>query len=739
MKRLLIVESPAKIKTISKFLPKDFKIMSTMGHVKDLPESKMGVEINSDIVIDYEVLDGKKKTLDDICKEAKGADEVFLAPDPDREGEIIAWHVEQEIIKNVKNVGKIHRIAFNEITKTAIEEAISHPGNVDLNKVSAQQARRILDRVVGYEVSPVLWRKITKGLSAGRVQSVALRIICDRETEIRNFKPEEFWTIEATFICDAGKISAPLYSIKGKKIDLKNETQAKKALEGAKLQKYLISSIKDTKRLKNPNPPFMTSTLQQASYNKLGLSVQRTMQVAQNLYEGINLGEDSPVALITYMRTDSLRISDTALGQVREFISKNYSKSYLPTKSNIYVKGKAQDAHEAIRPVDVSVLPDHVRKFATKEQSDLYELIWKRFVASQSTAAEYAQRQVTLEGGDYKFRVTGSTLIFDGFLKIYKDEDEAESDVKLVIPKNIKESDSAELSESNAKQHFTQPPARFTEASLVKDLEKEGIGRPSTYASILKTIQARSYTSLDAKKRFLPTDLGFAVVNMLVQNLPKIMDLKFTAHMEEDLDKIAQGDSERDKVVKDFYHDFEKDLEVFKGETKKYSEPTEIMCPECKNHKLIIRFGKSGEFLGCPGYPDCKYTSNFKRTDDGTVVITEPEKPELLSENCPECKSPLRQLQGRFGKFTSCSGYPKCNYIKQEKASFKCLQCNKGDIVKRVSKSGEFWACNKYPECKFLIPGILQETPCPKCHRPFMIKKVSRQGEFLFCSLKDCK
>jgi DNA topoisomerase-1 len=744
MKKLLIVESPAKIKTIAKFLGKDFKILSTMGHVMDLPPKRLGVTMEDGIEIEYEVIENKDKTIAEIIKAAKGADEIYLAPDPDREGEIIAWHVEEEIIKALKKKGlkdSIHRITFNEITKPAIEDAIAHPGDVDMQKVAAQQARRILDRWVGYEVSPILWRKITKGLSAGRVQSVALKIICDREEAIRGFKPEEYWTIDGEFAQGKAKLVAPLTHINKKKPEIKDKKEADKVV--AELQKtdFIVESIEDKKRLKNPYAPFMTSTLQQAAYNQLGFSVKKTMQVAQNLYEGVALDDPhSPVALITYMRTDSLRLSETALKQARSFIEKNIGKDYLPSSANFYErksKTKAQEAHEAIRPIDPTLTPDKVRPYLAPDQAKLYTLIWKRFVASQMKPAEYAQRQVTIQGGKYTFKATGSTLIFDGFLNVYGESEEEDKEDKVVIPKELKVKTATDLKKIDPKQHFTQPPPRYTEASLVKELEKEGIGRPSTYATILNTIRTRAYTELDTKKRFVPSELGMKVSKMLSENLPDIMDVKFTAGMEEDLDKVENGELERDKLLKDFYKGFSKELKAFRGE-EKVAESTEITCPECKKAKLVIRFGKTGSFLGCPRYPECKFTSNFKRAEDGTIELVKTAAPQLLDKKCPKCGKPLRQLVGRFGPFVACSGYPECKYIEQEKASFPC-PLDGGDVVKRRWRGGTFWGCGNYPKCKFAIFGDIENTPCPKCKSPYLIKKVDKEGNVtLRCGNKEC-
>lgn len=744
MKKLLIVESPAKIKTISKFLGKDFKIMSTMGHVKDLPPKKIGVTINGTIDIEYTAIKDKEKTIAEICKAASQAEEIYLAPDPDREGEIIAWHIEKEIEKVAKKA-KIYRISFNEITKSAVQEAIDNPHEVDLNKVAAQQARRVLDRWVGYEVSPILWKKITSGLSAGRVQSVALRLICDREEAIRGFKPEEYWTIAGLFKHADGTIEAMLTQIGKEKAEITNKEQADAILAKLEKSEYHIESITDKERTKNPLPPFMTSTLQQAAFNQLGFSVKKTMQLAQQLYEGVPFEDPkTPVALITYMRTDSLRLSDTAITQAREFISKNFDKEYLPANAIVYAKGKskdvkAQDAHEAIRPIDAAIAPDKAARYLPKDLARLYELIWKRFIASQMKSALYAQRQVVIKGGTFIFKVTGSSLIFDGFLKVYLVEEDDEKEEKVTLPLTIKKNDPLNAQKITPKQHFTQPPPKYTEASLVKELEKEGIGRPSTYATILNTIRERSYTAVDTKKRFTPTELGMTVTKMLTDNLPRIMDIKFTANLEEHLDKVAQGELDRDTLLRSFYGPFSESVLAFKGKDgKRTPEPTEITCPKCKKAKLAIRFGKAGEFLGCMGYPACDFTTNFKRNEQGEIEMVKAPEPQMLDEKCPQCGKPLRQLIGKYGPFIACSGYPECKYIHHIKAKFPC-PVDGGEVVQRKWRGGTFWGCSNYPKCKFAVFGDIEETPCPQCKLPFLVKKVDKQGNItLFCSNKEC-
>ena len=743
MKKLIIVESPAKIKTISKILGKDYHLMSTMGHIIDLPPKKIGVEITKKgIEIEYVPIKDKDQVIDEIRKAAKSADTIFLAPDPDREGEIIAWHVFKEIEKLAKNKD-IYRISFNEITAPAIHEAIEHPGKIDLDKVAAQQARRVLDRWVGYQVSPILWKKVAPGLSAGRVQSVALRLIVDREEAIRNFKPEEYWTIDGVFKFKKESFIAALAQIGKKKLELSAKKETDAIVADLPKQSYIIEKVEDKTRNKNPLPPFMTSTLQQAAYNRLGFSVKKTMQVAQKLYEGVSLGDpSSPVALITYMRTDSLRLSDTALKGTRDFITRNYTKEYLPPTANLYEKkskGKTQDAHEAIRPVDVSITPDAVKKYLNPDQAKLYTLIWQRSVASQMKPALYAQRTVSIKGGIYIFKATGSTLIFDGFLKVYGVDEEEKETAK--IPKDIKAKEPVDLTKIDPKQHFTQPPPRYTEASLVKELEKEGIGRPSTYATIMTTIRERDYTKLDEKKRFVPTELGFAVTRLLVRHLPHIMDTKFTANMEEDLDKIADGELERDKLLREFYKSFQEDLERFKGDddiTKRATVPTGLQCPKCKKNNLNIRFGRSGEFLGCASYPECDFTSNFERDEEGNIKIIKVEEPKILKEKCPQCGQNLRVIHGRFGEFTACTGYPECKFIKREVASFPC-PLDQGEVVRKVWRGGKFWGCDNYPKCKFAVFDEIEEKKCPQCSLPFLIKKVSKDGTVTYlCWDKKC-
>ncbi|MFH1461542.1 MAG: type I DNA topoisomerase [bacterium] len=737
--KLLIVESPAKIKTISKFLGPEFRIMSTFGHVKDLPPKKLGItrdEKDNSIELEYVPLKDKAKTIAEIAKMASKAEEVYLASDPDREGEIISWHIGQEIAKVFKDKSKIFRISFNEITKSAVQKAIEDKSTINMKMVRAQQARRVLDRWVGYQVSPILWKKLAKGLSAGRVQSVAVLLITEREEEVVNFKPEEFWSIHGKFGFNNEEIEAELFKINNKAFKLTNKEETDRALKGIKNAVYAIEQITEKKRLRAPIAPFMTSTLQQDAFNKLGFSVDKTMSVAQKLYEGLPLGDkDTPEALITYMRTDSLRLSDTALNESRGYILDNFGKDYLPKTANNYAKKGAQDAHEAIRPINVKITPKIASMYLTPDQSKLYGLIWKRFIACQMNPAEYFQKQVLINGDKYTFKATGSTLTFDGFLKVYMVDDEKEDELR--IPKGIKEKDSLSLNAIEPKQHFTKPPARYNESSLVKELEKKGIGRPSTYAAIISTIIKRKYVIKDQKK-FMPTELGKAVTKMLTEHLPDIINIKFTAQMEEDLDKIADGKIKRDEVLNQFYEPFAKDLETWGGkDNKKKAIETDIKCPKCKN-KLVIRFGKAGEFLGCSKFPECDFTSQFTRDEQDKIKLVESQPLEEVEIKCPNCGKNLVKKIGRFGPFYACPGYPECKYIHQEALKMPCPQCG-GKIVKRVSKRGSFWGCSNYPKCKFIIPGEIKEEPCPKCKNPYLSIKKDKDGNVtLYCPNKEC-
>ena len=739
--KLLVVESPAKIKTISKFLGKDFVIAATFGHVKDLPENKLGIDLDEkkkSISFEYVVIKDKEKVINEICKKAQKCSEIYLAPDPDREGEIISWHIGQEIERVMKDKATIHRIVFNEITKKAVEKAIENKSIVDIDKVAAQQSRRALDRWVGYEVSPILWKKIGKGLSAGRVQSVALLLVCNREEEIQSFKPVESWSIQALLGAGSDEVEAEAFKQNGKALSIKNKEQADKILADLKKASYVVDDIIEKERLKNPAAPFMTSTLQQDAYNKLGFPVERTMQTAQKLYEGIPLSDKStPEALITYMRTDSTRIADSAVDDVRSFISKEFGEKYLPKKSQVYEKKSGQDAHEAIRPIDVSLHPSFVAKYATPEQAKLYDLIWKRFVACQMAQALFFQRTVHIKADSYLLKLTGSTLMFDGFLKVYLVEED-DADKSKIIPRSIVKGLALDLKNVAGKQHFTQPPARYTEATLIKELEKKGIGRPSTYVAIMLTIQKRKYVTRE-KKRFIPSELGRAVSALLVECFPDIFNVTFTASMEEDLDKIAEGDKTKEELLFSFYKKFSADMEAL-GEVKRgrASIPANLDCPECET-PLLIKFGKTGEFVGCSGYPECKFTSNFKRSEDGLVELVAAAEVVVSDIECPQCGKNLVYKRGRYGEFLACPGYPECKYIYQETLKMPCPKCSK-KVTQRSWKKGKFWGCAGYPDCKFAIFGEVEETPCKKCDALYHVVNKQRDGTTkLSCPTQGCK
>lgn len=743
MKKILIVEASKKVKTISKLLDKNFIVTATNGHIRDLPVKKLGIKIEDcKITIDYENMSGKTKTIKDLIKICKDANEIYLATDPDREGEIISLHVKEIIEENLskKKDLKIKRITYNEISKKAISEGLKNARDIDENLVSAQQARRILDRLVGYQVSPILWKKVSKGLSAGRVQSVALKLVCIRENEIKNFKIEEYWSIHSNFSVENVQLNSELSEINEKKdFKIKNENEAKDIKDKVLKKKFKITSIKDTKRIRKPYAPFITSTLQQAAYNILGFNVQQTMSCAQSLYEGVTL-KDGLQALITYMRTDSTRVSDEALKSLKEFIKSTYGKDYLPSTENVYVKSSsAQDAHEAIRPIDVNILPEDIKSFVEKDLYLLYDLIWKRFVASQMTNVEYLNRQILFNDDkkDFTFKTSGSTITFDGFLKVY--ENVEEDDDKNKIPPLVEKESKVDILSANEKQHFTQPPARYSEATLVKELESNKIGRPSTYASILKTIRDRLYTYLDDKKRFVPTELGFIVSNLLEENMTKIMDLDFTAQMEDKLDSIADGKSTRDDVICDFYKDFSIAVKNFEG--KKFEKTIESTNIKCKNDDcdgtLIIKMGKSGQFVGCSNYPKCSFTSNFKRNEDGSIELIEIKAEEPLDIKCGECGKNLIKRRGRFGEFIACPGYPECKYIHKTLSKALCPKCCLVPLMKRNWKNTVFWGCSSYPKCRYGINGDVIEKNCPKCNFPFLKKNLKDNS--LICAGENCE
>ncbi len=795
-KALVIVESPAKAKTINKFLGKNYLVKASMGHVRDLPKSKLGVDVDHGFSPDYVVIPQRKKVLMELKKAAEKVDDVYLAPDPDREGEAICYHLADELDGPKKN---IHRVMFNEITERAIKEAFQHPGEIDKNLVDAQQARRVLDRLVGYQISPLLWDKVRRGLSAGRVQSVALRLICDREREISAFESEEYWSVHAELSgSEPPPFKAKLVKIDGKTIDIKNQDEAGSVVGELEKLPFEIKKITAKERRRNPVPPFITSKLQQEASRKLGFTAKRTMMIAQRLYEGIELGKEGPVGLITYMRTDSTRVAEEALTEVREYIVDRFGKEMVPPKPNVYRSKKgAQDAHEAIRPTGALRDPEAMASYLDKDELKLYKLIWNRFVASQMPSAVFDETVVDIGAGRFNLRARGSVLKFRGFLALYeegKDEvalkkDSDADEVTGELP-TLKEGEVLTLRSLKPEQHFTQPPPRFTEATLVKELEEQGIGRPSTYAQILSILQNREYVHKKEKK-FIPTELGILVTDLLLQSFADIMESQYTARMEKLLDDIEDGRTDYISTIDEFYKKFSKDLEDAKANmtnVKAQEIPTDEVCdkcgstmvikwgkfghflacsgyPDCRNTReiknyevegsadpdafegetcekcgkaMVIKKGRYGQFLACSGYPDCKNTRRILKGKDGAVAS---KADKLLDEKCPKCESQLLLKQGRYGEFTACSNYPKCKFIKQKEIGVGCPKkdCG-GQVVERRSRRGKlFYGCSNYPNCDFTVWYLPVGEPCPECGYPIVIEKTSkRDGTYHSCIEEDC-
>jgi DNA topoisomerase-1 len=723
-KKIVIVESPTKSKTLKKFLGADFDVIASGGHIMDLPPDRLAVDIEGGFVPQYEPIRGKGKLITSLKKAAKESSEIFLASDPDREGEAIAWHISQ-LIGSDKKVG---RVRFNEITKTAVLEGIKHPDKIDLRKVDAQQARRVLDRLVGYKVSPLLWKTLYKGLSAGRVQSVALRLICEREAEIDVFVPVEYWHIHADLEHEQAVFTARAVKYQSANLEIADEESAKKHEAALKNCEYNVESI-ETKRIsKNPYPPYITSSLQLVAARTLGFSASRTMRIAQELYEGIELGKEGPSGLITYMRTDSVRISDEAKSAVAAFITKEYGSEFLQIRN--YKAGKAsQDAHEAIRPTDVFHTPESIKDYLTKEQFKLYELIWQRFVACMMSSALYDQTKVTIVAGDYELAATERALVFEGFQKVYTDKngDEEES-VKL--PK-LNKKDKCRLLEITPSQHFTKPPPRFTEGTLVKEMEDNGVGRPSTYAQIIKTLLTRKYIAKE-KKSLLPTSLGKEVYLLLIKLFPGLFEVGFTADMEEKLDRVEDGELNWIAVVSDFYKGFEPLLEKANSNRAKLKrdleEKTEHICEKCGS-PMIIKWGRHGRFLACTNFPECK---NTKPIDDAG----KPVEQETIDKKCPNCGKALIVKHDRRGRrFIACSGYPDCKYTEPYDMGFKCPNenCN-GHVQERYTRRGKvFYGCSNYPDCDFASWDPPIEGPCPTCGCETMFMRVRKNGTSKVC------
>ena len=790
-KNLVIVESPAKAKTIGKYLGKQFTVKASLGHVKDLPKKDLSVDVDNDFKPVYEVIEGKKKLIGELKTAAKSADNIYLAADPDREGEAICFHLQEELKSKKESDGpRFYRVMFNEITKSAIQKAFEKPLAVNLNLVDAQQARRVLDRLVGYKISPLLWDKVRRGLSAGRVQTVALRLIVDREKEIKAFLKQEYWSIDVNLSAKKPpQLTAHLAKKNDENIEVPNQQAADAIVQALEGTNYIVRSVTNREKKRNPVPPFITSTLQQEASRKLRFSVKRAMMLAQKLYEGMELGQDEgPVGLITYMRTDSTRVSDDALTEVRGMIEQRYGADYRPEKPNIYKSKKdAQDAHEAIRPTSALRTPDDVAKFLAEDELKLYRLIWMRFVASQMSPALFDQTTIDVDakgndGASYLFRATGSVEKFDGFLKVYKegkdqtDEDDEEEGNKLPA---VTQAETLKFKAIKPEQHFTEPPPRFNEATLVKELEADGVGRPSTYASIISTIQEREYVRKDGG-RFSPTELGTVVTDLLLESFDDLFDVTYTARMEAELDLIEDGKMDWRMAISGFYEDFQKDLEhaaEHMTDIKRMERPTDFICEKC-GKPMVIKWGKHGSFIACTGYPDCtntreveqegateqdaqEYCDNcgrpmvLKKGRFGqflactgypdcktTKQLGAGQKPQdvPLDEPCPQCGEKLLKKYGRYGEFVACSNYPKCKFVKQKTIGVKCPNCSEGEVVERRSKRGKtFYGCNRYPDCDFVAWGKPLPEKCPQCGGSYLIEKFLKAGPVAQCPNAECK
>jgi DNA topoisomerase I len=834
---LVIVESPGKAKTINKYLGRDYTVKASLGHILDLPKKTLGillpeeqngskkkkkrksrakagqkaeetkkvakpVTVTAENIFEptLEIIPGKIKVITELRKAAEKAPNIYLATDPDREGEAISAHLLETLAERKADRPKFHRVMFNEITPRAIKAAFAKPGEVDNNLVDAQQARRVLDRLVGYKISPLLWNKVRRGLSAGRVQTVALRLIVEREQLIKAFVPQEYWTIHA--MLEAGEppiFEARLTKHKGEDIEVKNQEAADKIVAAVSKAKWQVASVAQKEKKRNPPPPFTTSKLQQAAYNRLRYTAKRTMALAQRLYEGVELGEEGSVALITYMRTDSVHVSNEALAEVRELIPKRFGSDYLPEKPNFYKSKKdAQEAHEAVRPTDVSHTPEDVRKYLDDDLFKLYQLIWQRFVASQMLPAIFDQTSIDISAGDYTFRATGSVQKFDGYLKVYqmpvagadREDDEKDEEGEGKSLPRVEEGQILRLDQIRPDQHFTEPPPRYTEATLVKELEEKGIGRPSTYAAIISTIVEREYVRKD-QGRFTPTMLGERVSMLLVKSFEDIFDLTFTARLEDELDEIEEGKLRWREAVREFWDKFVVDLDKADEEMLSYKAgiPTGRKCEKCGQGELLERISRHGFFLGCSRYPDCDFIQDLapelsegtngenkveycdncgkemaikrgrfgaflactgypdckttRRLVAGTRIAHQPDEP--LDEKCPECSNGLVKKHGRFGEFIGCSGYPKCKYTRPITLGIKCPKCNEGEFVRRGSagKGGRgrprvFYGCSRYPDCDFTTPHMPLAEPCPKCGAPFIVEKKSKIGTVRTCIKEGC-
>jgi len=745
MSAVVVVESPAKAKTIEKYLGKGYKVLASYGHVRAFPKKDGSVDPDNDFAIKYQIIDDKKKRLDAIDKALKRADTLILASDLDREGEAIAWHVAEVLRQRGSLNGKtVQRITFNEITKKAILDAVEHPGEIDMKMVDAQQARSALDYLVGFTLSPLLWRKIRSGLSAGRVQSVALRLICEREQHIRDFVPKEFWTIDAECEADKTAFQAQLQAVGGKtltKFAITDGVSAKVLARRVEKGAFHVSDIRKKQVRQQPSPPFITTTLQMDASRKLGFTARKTMQVAQKLYEGIEV-DGEPVGLITYMRTDSLNVSEDAIAEMRVHIISSYGSDFLPDKARHFkTKSKnAQEAHEAIRPTSINRTPETLKSVLDADAFKLYTLIWKRALASQMAPAILDQVRADLDadidGEKLTLRATGSTLAFPGFRKLYiEGTDEPSKDEKDRLLPVLSIGDMINIRQASAKQHFTEPKPRFSEATLVKELEADGIGRPSTYASILNVLRVRKYVEME-KKRFVPTDTGEWVNKFLVASFGEIVDPKFTASVEDKLDAVARGESGWKPVLRDFWEPFKAAVDLA-ATAPRPSEETDEVCPEC-GKPMAIKLGRYGKFLACTGYPDCKVAKPLNGNEE------EQAKPELSDQTCEKCGEPMVIKAGRYGKFLGCSAYPKCKNIqpleKPKDTGIACPQCGKGTFLEKKSRRGKiFYSCSTYPKCKNALWNEPIDRPCPQCHAPFVTVKVTkRHGTQHVCATEGC-
>ena len=781
-RKLLIVESPAKARTISRYLGDEFVVKASVGHIRDLPKRDLGVDVDAGFQPHYVTIRGKGKVIKELKQAARGVDQVFLATDPDREGEAIAYHVAEQLGYPEGNGSRFRRVLFEEITPEGIQRGLSDPVEIDFRKVDAQQARRILDRLVGYKASPFLWKPIRPGLSAGRVQTVALRLIWEREEEIRRFEPQEYWTVEALLSKEQRNFTAKLHKLDGEKPELPDEESASRVLEAIEGLPFRISKVAKKERRKNPAPPFTTSTLQQESAKRLRMSAKQTMRVAQQLYEGVEV-DGQAVGLITYMRTDSTRIASSAAKAARSHVESSFGSKYLPSSPRLYTgkqqKG-AQEAHEAIRPTAVERTPDSLEGDLDAAQLKLYRLIWLRFVASQMAAAVYDTTAVDfdLEGKDgrgYLFRVTGSVLKFDGFTRLYQDtrEDDSKADEMSDLPP-LSEEEEVDLLELTKTQHFTQPPPRFSEANLVKELEKDGIGRPSTYAQIISTLLDRKYVELDSR-RFIPTPLGETVVQVLIRVFPDIFNVEFTSSLEDNLDRIEEGRLDWQRVLADFYEPFTEQLEEGEARSdeiiREIVQADDAVCDQCGS-PMIVRWNRYGRFLGCSAYPECKNTKPIDKLPevdlDGekcpqcsgeltvksgrfgpfiactnypdcryTRPVDEEEAAAPSDAKCPQCGSPLVVKTGRFGNFLACSAYPDCKHTQPITLGMKCPRCEEGDIAKRRTRRGRvFYGCTRYPDCDWSSWDTPVKSVCPECGGVVALQKSSkRKGQFLRCAV----